>query len=170
VGLTPSQEMYLKTIYLLRETNKVARVKDIANRMNVTMSSVNGAIKTLVSLGLCSHDKYGYVDLTTEGENVAATVVSRHTVLARFLSEVLGVEPEIAKEDACEMEHIVSDTTLDRFVSFLSFVDGCGKGAADMIKHYHEFLEFGECQEECSDCVLTSAAAKKINQTTRKIA
>lgn len=166
MGLSPSQEMYLKTIYLLRETNKVARVKDIANRMNVTMSSVNGAIKTLVGLGLCSHDKYGYVDLTTEGDQAAATVVSRHTVLARFLHEVLGVEPDIAKEDACEMEHIVSDKTLDRFVSFLSFVDGCGIGASEMIRHYHEFIEFGECKEECPDCVLTSVAKLKAKQTT----
>ena len=166
MGLTPSQEMYLKTIYLLRETNKVARVKDIANRMNVTMSSVNGAIKALVARGLCSHDKYGYVDLTTEGDSAAASVVSRHTVLARFLNEVLGVEAETAKEDACEMEHIVSDQTLDRFVSFLSFVDGCGKGASDMISHYHEYLEYGECREECPDCSLTSAAEIKVNQAT----
>ncbi len=154
MGLSPSQEMYLKTIYLLRESNKVARVKDIAGRMEVTMSSVNGAIKTLVGRGLCSHDRYGYVDLTQDGQKAAVKIVNRHTVLAKFLNEVLGVNPETAKADACEMEHIVSPQTLDRFVAFLSFIEGCDRGAGDMIRHFHEYLEHSDCKEACPECEL----------------
>jgi len=157
MGLSASQEMYLKTIFLLRQTNKVARVKDIAGRMNVTMSSVNGAIKNLVGRGLCSHDRYGYVDLTDSGERTAAKIVGRHTVLAKFLHQVLGVDEETAKADACEMEHIVSSQTLDRFVSFLTFIDGCEKGAAEMIAHFHEFIEYGACNEDCPDCELAQS-------------
>jgi DtxR family Mn-dependent transcriptional regulator len=152
--LTPSQEMYLKSIYLLRETNKVARVKDIAGRMSVTMSSVNGAIKALVGRGLCSHDRYGYVDLTDLGQKLAARIVSRHTVLAKFLHEVLGVEENTAKADACEMEHIVSAETLDRFVAFLGFLEGCDRGPSDTIKHFHEYLEHSDCREPCPECEL----------------
>lgn len=154
MALTPSQEMYLKTIYLLRETNKVARVKEIAGRMSVTMSSVNGAIKTLVGRGLCSHDRYGYVDLTPAGEQTAERIVSRHEILAKFLHEVLGVDSETAREDACEMEHIVSPKTLERFVSFLTFIDGCERGASDMIRHFHEYIEYGVCKEDCPECGL----------------
>jgi len=153
--LTPSQEMYLKTIYLLRETNKVARVKDIATGMGVTMSSVNGAIKNLVGRGLCSHDRYGYVDLTKGGVENAAKIVNRHTILARFLHQVLKVDPKTATADACEMEHIVSPLTLDRFIAFLTFIDGCDRGAHNMIKHFHEYIEFGECKEACPECGLS---------------
>jgi len=154
VELTPSQEMYLKTIYLLRETNKVARVKDIAGRMKVTMSSVNGAIKNLVGRGLCSHDRYGYVDLTDMGQQTAAKIVSRHTILAKFLNQVLRVDLQTAKDDACEMEHIVSPQTLDRFVSFLTFIDGCEKGAGEMIAHFHEYLQTAHCDGGCPECAL----------------
>ena len=157
MDLTASQEMYLKTIYLLRQTNRVARVKDIAARMSVTLSSVNGAIKLLVGRGLCSHDRYGYVDLTPAGERTAARIVGRHTVLAKFLHEVLGVEAPTARADACEMEHIVSPQTLDRFVSFLTFIDGCEKGAAEVIRHFHEYIEAGICQEDCPECELSRA-------------
>jgi len=146
--------MYLKTIYLLRESNKVARVKDIAGRMEVHMVSGNCAIKTLVGRGLCSHDRYGYVDLTQDGQKAAVKIVNRHTVLAKFLSEVLGVNPETAKADACEMEHIVSPQTLDRFVAFLSFIDGCDRGAGEMIRHFHEYLEHSDCKEACPECEL----------------
>ena len=158
MSLTPSQEMYLKTIFLLRKSNKVARVKDIATEMNVTMSSVNGAIKNLVGRGFCSHDRYGYVDLTDGGEETAARIVNRHTVLAKFLHEVLGVDIETARADACEMEHIISPHTLERFVAFLGFIDGCDRGAGDMIRHFHEYLEHSDCHEPCPECELKPTA------------
>jgi hypothetical protein len=52
------------------------------------------------------------------------------------------------------MEHIVSPKTLDRFVAFLSFMDGCDRGAGDMIRHFHEYLEHSDCKEPCPDCEL----------------
>jgi Mn-dependent DtxR family transcriptional regulator len=53
------------------------------------------------------------------------------------------------------MEHIVSPRTLDRFVQFLTFIDGCERGAADMIRHFHEYIEQGACREGCPECGLT---------------
>lgn len=140
-SLSASQEMYLKTIHLLCEEQKVARVKDIASALNVTMSSVNGAIKGLTARALCEHSRYGYVDLTDEGRELAMQVLDRYQVLTRFLHEILGVDRKTADDDACEMEHIVSPQTLDRIGTYLEFIDGCGKDARSMVDHYHEFLK-----------------------------
>jgi DtxR family Mn-dependent transcriptional regulator len=127
--LTPSQEMYLKTIYLLCQENKVARVKDIAARLDVSMSSVNGGIKSLVARGLCEHNRYGYVDLSPEGQDLAMAVVNRHKVLTRFLRDVLGVDEDIALNDACEMEHVISGATLKRVIAFTNYATDNGPGA-----------------------------------------
>lgn len=154
LDLSSSQEMYLKTIHLLCEENKVARVKDIASQLNVTMSSVNGAIKGLTARGFCEHSRYGYVDLTAEGREAALQVLGKYQVLARFLSDILGVEPRVADNDACEMEHIVSPQTLDRIETFLDFIDGCGKDAKQWLEHYQAFLKNRLNGEKCEECDL----------------
>lgn len=154
LNLSSSQEMYLKTIFLLCEEQKVARVKDIAANLNVTMSSVNGAIKGLTDRGFCRHSRYGYVDLTDEGRNAALAVLDKYRVITRFLHEILGVERKTADDDACEMEHIVSPQTLDRIGTFLEFIDHCGKDANSWIQHYQTFLNGRLSGEGCPDCEL----------------
>jgi len=139
--LSSSQEMYLKTIFLLCEEQKVARVKDIAANLNVTMSSVNGAIKGLTDRGFCRHSRYAYVDLTEEGREAALAVLDKYKVLTRFLHEILGVDRKTADADACEMEHIVSPQTLDRIGTFLDFIDDGGEDAAAWVRRYRAFLE-----------------------------
>jgi DtxR family Mn-dependent transcriptional regulator len=139
--LSSSQEMYLKTIFLLCEEQKVARVKDIAANLNVTMSSVNGAIKGLTDRGFCRHSRYGYVDLTDEGRDLALAVLDKYRVLTRFLHEILGVDSRTADADACEMEHIVTPQTLDRIGTFLDFIDEGGKESAQWVRRYRDFLE-----------------------------
>ncbi len=121
-ALTASQEMYLKTIFLICEEHKVARVKDIAASLDVSMSSVNGGIKGLVARGLCEHNRYGYVDLSEEGRRIAEDVVERHRVLTIFLRDVLGVSEQVALDDACEMEHVVSHETVQRVIRFTRFL------------------------------------------------
>ena len=128
LDLSPSQEMYLKTIYQLCQEQKVARVKDIAAQLNVTMSSVNGAIKGLVGRNYCVHTRYGYVDLTPEGEKLAQTVIGRFEVIVGFLHDFLGVDRETANHDACEMEHIVSPVTLDRIVKLQQLIQDRNEG------------------------------------------
>ena len=153
-SLSSSQEMYLKTIFLLCEEQKVARVKDIAANLNVTMSSVNGAIKGLTDRGFVRHSRYGYVDLTDEGRGAALAVLDKYKVLTRFLHEILGVDRKTADADACEMEHIVSPQTLDRVGTFLEFIDHCGKDAGALIQHYQVFLKGRLNGEGCPDCEL----------------
>ena len=74
--------------------------------------------------------------------------------MSEFLHDVLGVDRETARADACEMEHIVSPRTLERFVSFLTFIGGCERGASEMIRHFHEYIEYGACKEDCPECGL----------------
>lgn len=117
--LSASLEDYLEAIYHLVEERRVARVKDIAARLNVRMPSVTGALRSLSSKGLVEHDPYSYVTLTAKGEAVAQEVVRRHEVLTRFLVEQLGLGGEAAERNACTMEHAIEPIVLDRLVEFV---------------------------------------------------
>jgi DtxR family transcriptional regulator, Mn-dependent transcriptional regulator len=139
-SLSASQEMYLKTIYKLCQEQKVARVKDIAGQLQVTMSSVNGAIKHLVAMGLCEHGHYGYVDLTPNGTHLAKDILGRYQTLARFLIDHLGVSIDVADSDACEMEHIISPQTLDRIATWQQFIKSLGKEGEEYRQRYQDFL------------------------------
>lgn len=118
--MTRSLEDYLKTIYLLIDQKKVARVKDIAQNLNVKKPSVINAIHELKERGLVTHEKYGYTQLTDDGEKQAKIIYERNKLLKLFLTNVLGVSEANAENDACQMEHILSDETLNRIRKFMS--------------------------------------------------
>jgi DtxR family Mn-dependent transcriptional regulator len=113
-----SSEHYLETILLLKNEDKVVRVRDISRRANVSMPSVHIALHALEDRGLIHHEKYGYVELTDEGEAMARKIYARHVLLTDFFTDVLGVPVDIAQRDACRMEHIVSGETLERIAIF----------------------------------------------------
>jgi len=117
--LTSSMENYLETIRNLEKDKGVVRVKNIARELKVKMSSVSGALETLAKEGLISHEKYGYIELTDEGKKLAEAICSRHRTLFKFFTEVLGVDPKTADEDACKMEHTVSPLVLEKLVEFV---------------------------------------------------
>lgn len=117
--LTSSMENYLETIRNLEKDKGVVRVKNIARELKVKMPSVSGALETLAKEGLISHEKYGYIELTNEGKRLAEAICSRHRTLFKFLTEVLGVDPKTADEDACKMEHTVSPPVLEKLVELV---------------------------------------------------
>ena len=121
--LSDHQEMYIKVIYNLTQEHKVARVKDIAETLGVTKSSVSGALKSLSEKELILYDPYSYVTLTPRGEQIAEQLVNKFEVLTDFLSNVLSVPEEIAKENACRMEHVVDNFVMERLVQFLRFFE-----------------------------------------------
>ena len=123
--LSDHQEMYLKVIYALVQEHKVARVKDISEKLEVTKSSVSGALKSLSEKGLISYDPYSYVELTPKGERLGKAVSTKFDILANFLVEVLDVPKKIADENACRMEHVIDDSVMDKLVRFLDFCKGC---------------------------------------------
>jgi len=121
--LTESLENYLETIGMLVRKNKIARVKDISKELNVKNSSVNIALNVLADKGLIIHEKYGYVELTKEGQKIADDIQHKEDILLRFFTEILGVDKDIALKDACRMEHTISDETLAKLIFFIGKVD-----------------------------------------------
>jgi DtxR family Mn-dependent transcriptional regulator len=106
-------EDYLEMVSFLSDEGEV-RVTDIAARLKVSKPSVLTALRTLEEQGLLEHERYRTVTLTEKGALRAAGIRDRHNFLTAFLRDTLGVSPETAEEDACKMEHILSEETLKR--------------------------------------------------------
>jgi DtxR family Mn-dependent transcriptional regulator len=123
--LTEHQEMYIKAIHVLGEKNKVARVKDIAEYLGVTKSSVSSALKHLAEKELILYDPYSYATLTHKGKSLAEELVNKYGVLSDFLTDILAVPEDLAEENACRMEHVVDDFVMERLVQFLKFFKSC---------------------------------------------
>lgn len=117
--LSPSMQDYLEAILDLSSTDDEVRITDIANRLSLSKASTNQAIGGLVERGMVTHRHYGPVALTESGREEARKIRYRHDVLKSFLTNALGVESKIAEQDACLMEHTISQETLTRLVEFM---------------------------------------------------
>ncbi|MDR2020129.1 MAG: metal-dependent transcriptional regulator [Treponema sp.] len=111
--MTQSLEDYLEMVSFLADEGEV-RVTDIASRLKVSKPSVLTALKVLEEQGLLEHERYSGVSLTRQGAARAAEIRGRHHLLAAFLQEIVGVDPDTAERDACKMEHVLSEKTLKR--------------------------------------------------------
>lgn len=108
VHLQESGEMYLETIYILSKRSGAVRSLDVAEYMNFSKPSVSRAVGLLKSGGYILMDRDGFLTLTDAGMEVAEKIYERHTLLTSFLVR-LGVDETVAAEDACKMEHVISD-------------------------------------------------------------
>ena len=106
--LQESGEMYLESILVLSKKNNYVRAIDICEYMGYSKPSVSRALGLLKDGGYVISDKNGYLSLTESGKDVAEKIYDRHTQLCDFLQR-LGVSPEVATEDACKIEHVLSD-------------------------------------------------------------
>ena len=118
--LQESGEMYLETVYVLSKQQATVRAIDICEHRGVSKPSVSRAVGILKQGGylLCSED--GGLTLTETGKSVAEKIYERHTVLTEYLVSI-GVDKKIASEDACKIEHVISDET---FKAIKSKVNG----------------------------------------------
>lgn len=112
VQLQESGEMYLETIYLLSKQKAAVRSVDVAEEMGYSKPSVSRAVGLLKNGGFLTVDESGYLKLTEIGVTVAERTYERHRVLTDFFVN-LGVDPRIASEDACKIEHVISNETFD---------------------------------------------------------
>ncbi len=110
--LQESGEMYLETIYRLAQKSPFVRSIDVATEMNFSKPSISRAMGILKDSGYITIERDGKIDLTDAGLAVAKRTFERHEVLTRVLTS-LGVSPAVAEEDACRMEHIISEETFN---------------------------------------------------------
>lgn len=108
-----SAENYLETILMLKEEKGAVRSIDIARKMDFSKPSISRAMSLLRENGYITMDREGLIDLTDAGMEIASRIYERHRFLSKWLM-ALGVSPETAAEDACRIEHDVSDETFQK--------------------------------------------------------
>lgn len=106
--LQESGEMYLETIYVLSKKSTAVRAIDVGEHLGYSKPSVSRAMGLLKSGGYVVSDEFGHLSLTDAGLEIAKKIFERHTVLTEVLVD-LGVTRETATEDACKLEHVISD-------------------------------------------------------------
>lgn len=153
--LTEAMEDYLEAIYHLRDEQGETRVKDIAERLSVTMPSVSSALNGLKDRGLISHEKYGAVRLTDDGLHLAEYVDRRHQALTCFLRDILQLDEDTADAEACRLEHAVSPETLRRLLAMIEFVRRCPRGGEEWLKHLAGKWDHIPCDHDCRECIAT---------------
>ena len=119
MALYESAEMYLETIYQLSRERGTVRSVDVAEYMGYSKPSVSRAVGLLKTGGYLVMEKDGTLTLTETGLETAQKVYERHTILTNLLIR-LGVSPETAAEDACKMEHVISDETFEAMKRHIS--------------------------------------------------
>ncbi len=112
MALQESGEMYMEAIYVLSQSSSTVRAIDVGDYLGYSKPSVSRALGLLKDEGLVKKDNDGYLKLTAAGEILAKRIYERHTVLSTLFMN-LGVDEETAAEDACRIEHYISDQTFD---------------------------------------------------------
>ena len=107
-----SGEMYLESIYVLSKTHATVRAVDVGEHMGYSKPSVSRAMGLLKQGGFVAVDDNGFITLTEAGREVAEKIYERHTLITSLLVR-LGVEESIAAEDACKIEHNLSDASFE---------------------------------------------------------
>ena len=110
--LQESGEMYIETIYVLTKKRAFVRAIDVSEYMGYSKPSVSRAIGLLKSGGFITVNEDGHISLTPSGLDTAEKLYERHTLLSGFLM-AMGVDPQTATDDACKIEHVISDTTFE---------------------------------------------------------
>ena len=122
MAMQESGEMYLETIYVLSQQSDSVRSIDVAEHMGFSKPSVSRAVGLLKKDGMLLVDESGYLKLTETGIEKAKQIYERHTVLSRLLMK-LGVDEKTASEDACRIEHYISDTSFEAIKAHMQKYD-----------------------------------------------
>lgn len=119
-----SHEDYLEAIVMLGGTQtQPVRSVDIATKLGVSKASVSKAVTSLKASGMLDQPYYGDITLTEDGYAYGCAVLKRHEMLTRFLVKEVGLSEEVAEEEACQMEHAISD---DSFVKWMDYFTKIG--------------------------------------------
>jgi len=152
-GLSASLEDYLQAIFHLQESHRVARVKDIADQMNVQPASVTGALKALAGRRLVNYSPYSPITLTAEGRRLGQDIVHRHDTLKEFFINTLQLHPQQAEANACRIQHAIDAVAVDRLVHFLEFLRLCPRTNMEWLEGFALYLRKGPRDSSCRDCL-----------------
>lgn len=119
MSIHESGEDYLETILILHKNTGFVRSIDIANELGYSKPSISRAVGILKSDGYITVEPNGQIVLTDSGMAKAEQVYERHLMLRKFLTDILGVSTENSEQDACRMEHILSDETYEKLKGFV---------------------------------------------------
>lgn len=114
-----SEEMYLETILLMKKTKSVLRSIDIVNELNYSRASVSIAVKKLIEKEYITVNSLGEINFTVKGEARAKEVYERHCVITKVLM-ILGASEELAEDNACSIEHVVTDELMEVLKNYLN--------------------------------------------------
>lgn len=118
-----SHEDYLEAIVMLGGTSTLpVRSVDIAAKLGVSKASVSKAVASLKASGMLNQPFYGDITLTEEGYEYGQAVLERHTMLTKFLLEAIGLDQEDAEEEACQMEHAISDESFEKWLAYFKSI------------------------------------------------
>ncbi len=121
-------EQYLKIVYSLTEDGGLARTSDIAEALAISPASVTEMIQKLAKQGYVSHEKYKGVTLKPKGRRIACNVTRKHRLLERFLHDYVGIRGNSRHEQACKMEHALSDEAEQQLCRLLNHPSECPHG------------------------------------------
>ena len=122
-NLSSGLEDYLEAIYLSHINNKPLKGAELARQLGISRASVSEALSKLVAKKLISYNSYKAISITKLGIEKAAKIYNKHHILENFLIKVLGIEKNEAGENACEIEHIISQNVLNKICSFTEFCE-----------------------------------------------
>lgn len=152
--LSESLENYLEVILELERTQKVARAKEIADRLQIQPGSVTGALKNLAEKGYIHYEPYSYITLTDRGKKRAEEITFRHQTLLNFFLNVLQVDPSTAEETACRMEHAIDKKTINRLVQFIDYIFSCPRTGQQWIQSFSDYCTAGGLKKnDCDLCI-----------------
>ncbi len=120
-NLSSGLEDYLEAIYISHINNEPLKGAELARKLNISRASVSEALSKLVAKGLIKYSSYEAIAITQSGIDEAMKVYTKHHTLEHFFEKVLGIEKAEASENACKIEHIVSQNILDEMQDFTQF-------------------------------------------------
>lgn len=133
-NLSSGLEDYLELIYIAHINNKPLKGAELARQMNISRASVSEALAKLVSKDLIKYSSYEAISITDKGIDEAKTVYKKHHTLENFFEKILGIEKAEASENACKIEHIISQNVVDEMSQFTEFC----QNHKEILKMYHK--------------------------------
>ncbi len=121
--LSMTHEDYLEAMVMLGGSTSPVRAVDVAEKMGVSKASVSKAVSVLKEKGLVEQPRYGDITLTDDGIVYGNKVLDRHHLLTKFLNKALGIDAKTAEEEACKMEHAISDESFEKWIEFIKTID-----------------------------------------------